>query len=302
MFGNQARTSTRRAARAAKSKTFKEMVMAPAGDTSFNLGRGLVAGASLVGIGSLCFYGLGLSNQVGAIDRAVLWPEIVRHRIRDTYLYFGGSVAATALAAVAISRSPAMLNIMMRNSWMAIGASFAAMIGSGMLVRSLPYKEGFGTKQMAWMLHSGVVGAVIAPLCFLGGPILVRAAWYTVGVVGGLSTLAMCAPSEKFLNMGGPLAAGLGVVFVSSIGGMFFPPTSALGAGLYSISIYGGLVLFSMFLLYDTQKIIRNAEHHPVYAARPYDPINNSIGIYMDTINIFIRIATILSGGSSRRR
>lgn len=68
----------------------------------------------------------------------------------------------------------------------AIGASFAAMIGSGMLVRSLPYTEGFGAKQMAWMLHSGVVGAVVAPLCLMGGPILVRAAWYTVGVVGGM--------------------------------------------------------------------------------------------------------------------
>ena len=36
--------------------------------------------------------------------------------------------------------------------------------------------------------------------------------------VAGLSTLAVCAPSEKFLNMGGPLAMGLGVVFVSSVG------------------------------------------------------------------------------------
>lgn len=302
MFSSQARSSTRRAARVTKTRSFKYIVMTPSGDTAFNLGRGLLAGASIVGIGSLCFYGLGLSNQVGTIDRSVLWPEIVRQRVRDTYLYFGGSVALTALSAVAISRNPAMLNLVMRNSWLAIGASFAAMIGSGMLVRSLPYTEGFGAKQMAWMLHSGVVGAVVAPLCFLGGPILVRAAWYTVGVVGGLSTLAMCAPSEKFLNMGGPLAAGLGVVFVSSIGGMFFSPTSALGAGLYSISIYGGLVLFSMFLLYDTQKIIKNSENYPVYASRPYDPINNSIGIYMDTVNIFIRIATILSGGSSRRR
>jgi len=39
-----------------------------------------------------------------------------------------------------------------------------------------------------------------------------------VVVLLGLSTLAMCAPSDKFLYMGGPLAMGLGVVFVSSIG------------------------------------------------------------------------------------
>lgn len=62
------------------------------------------------------------------------------------------------------------------------------------------------------------MGAVIAPLTLLGGPLILRAALYTAGVVGGLSTVAMCAPSEKFLNMGGPLAVGFGVVFVASLG------------------------------------------------------------------------------------
>ena len=50
------------------------------------------------------------------------------------------------------------------------------MIGTSMLVHSIPYKEGLGAKQAAWALHSAVVGAVIAPLCFLGGPLLMRAA------------------------------------------------------------------------------------------------------------------------------
>lgn len=56
--------------------------------------------------------------------------------------------------------------------------------------------------------------------------------------------------------------------------GAFLPPTTALGAGLYSISVYGGLVLFGLFLLYDTQKIMKRAETHPLYAAQPYDPVN----------------------------
>ena len=32
-------------------------------------------------------------------------------------MYFGGSVAITAISAVAVSRSPAMLNMVMKNSW-----------------------------------------------------------------------------------------------------------------------------------------------------------------------------------------
>lgn len=54
---------------------------------------------------------------------------------------------------------------------------------------------------------------------------------YTAGVVGGLSTVAVCAPSGEFLNMRAPLAMGLGAVFAASLASMFLPPTTALGAG-----------------------------------------------------------------------
>ena len=123
-------------------------------------------------------------------------------------------------------------------------------------------------------------------------------------MVGGLSTVALCAPSEKFLYMGGPLAMGFGVVFASSIATMFLTPTTALGAGLYSVALYGGLILFGGFILYDTQKIIHKAERHPTYGfgIQKYDPINSSMGIYTDTLNIFIRIAQILAMQGGRRK
>ena len=52
----------------------------------------------------------------------------------------------------------------------------------------------------------------------LGGPLVVRAAACTAGVVASLSLTAACAPSDKFLSWGGPLALGLGGIFVASIG------------------------------------------------------------------------------------
>jgi len=302
VMSNESRQTIGRTSHAARRKTLKEMAMSPSTSTPFNVGQGFLAGASAIGLGGLVFYGLGFSNEVGAAEKAMIWPDYVKQRIRDTYMYFGASLGVTAGTAVAIFRSPAMMNIVMRQGWIAMGVSIAAMIGSGMLVRSIPYQEGFGSKQMAWLLHSAVVGAVIAPICLLGGPILTRAAWYTAGVVGGLTTVAVTAPSEKFLYMGGPLAMGFGVVFMASIGSAFLPPTTALGAGLYSISLYGGLVLFSGFMLYNTQKIIHRAENHSQYSMQKYDPVNNSIGIYLDTINIFIRIAQILAMGGGRRK
>jgi len=282
---------------AARRKTVRESAMSPSSGTAISAGQGALAGAGVLGLGALAYYGLGFGGQMGAVEKQMVWPQYVRDRIKDTYMYFGGSIIATAGTAAAIFRSPAAMNIVMRQGWMALGVSIAAMIGSGMLVRSMPYQTAPSGKQAAWLLHCAVIGAVIAPLCLLGGPILLRGAWYTAGMVGGLSTVAACAPSDQFLNWAGPLAMGLGVVVCASLGSMFLPPTTALGSGLYSISLYGGLILFGAFLLYDTQKIIYKAERHPHgYGAAPFDPVNASVGIYMDTINIFIRIVTILSG------
>ena len=98
------------------------------------------------------------------------------------YRYFGGSLAATAGTAVAAFRSPTMMNLVSRGGLMAMGVSIAAMIGSSMVARSIPYTPGVGAKQLAWLAHCAVIGCVIAPICLLGGPILTRAAWYTAGI------------------------------------------------------------------------------------------------------------------------
>lgn len=294
--------------RRAKSvhEEMKEAAFKPAMETAAkidNMGRWIIAGGAAVGIGALCYYGLGISSEIGAIEKSIVWPQYVKDRIRSTYLYFAGSIGLTAMSAVTVSRSSVLMNLMMKNSFLAIGATFAAMIGAGMLVRTISYELSPGSKHLAWMLHAGVMGAVVTPLTLLGGPLLIRAAWYTAGIVGGLSTVAMCAPSEKFLNMGAPLGVGLGLVLASSIGSMFLPPTSAFGAGLYSVAFYGGLLLFSIFLLYDTQKVIKRAETYPVYGIQKYDPIDACLGIYTDTLNIFIRVAIMLANsGSSRKK
>lgn len=285
-----------------RGPTLKEKLMGPPTENAYSMGKGAVAGAAGVGLGALCFYGLGLSKDASIHNNAILWPQFVRDRLHTTYGYFGASCVLTALSTVAVFRSPRLLSLTTRNGWLSTLATFALVIGTGAMTQSIQYTEGIGAKQLAWAFHCAILGGVIAPLCFLGGPLLTRAALYTGGVVGGLSTIAVCAPSDKFLYMGGPLAIGLGLVMAASLAGMWLPPTTALGAGLASLSLYGGLVLFSGFLLYDTQRIVRKAEVHPQYAMTPFDPINASLSIYMDVLNIFIRIAMILSGGNNRRK
>jgi hypothetical protein len=153
---------------AARRRTLKETAMAPSQGTAISLGQGALAGGAVVGLGALAFYGLGMSSDMGAVDKAVAWPQYVKDRVKDTYMYFGASLGATAASAVAIFRTPALINMVSRGGLMAMGVSIAAMIGSSMVARSIPYQQGLGAKQAAWLVHCAVVGAVIAPICLLG--------------------------------------------------------------------------------------------------------------------------------------
>ena len=50
-------------------RSLKERLMGPTTGTPFTVGQISVAAASGVGIGALCFYGLGLGKEAGAFDR-----------------------------------------------------------------------------------------------------------------------------------------------------------------------------------------------------------------------------------------
>ena len=48
-----------------------------------------------------------------------------------------------------------------------LGVSIAAMIGTGMIARSIPYEEGFGKKQLAWMAHCAGLATNSILICLL---------------------------------------------------------------------------------------------------------------------------------------
>lgn len=269
--------------------------------TMHSYGMLSVAMASAAGIGALCYYGAGMSNVEGALERSILWPQYVRDRIHSTYGHLGVGFGISAAAAYATFNSAPLMRLVSSGSLLFAFGSIAALIASSTVVHNIPYEPGFGPKQLAWVAHCSLLGIMLAPMSMFGGPAIIRAGMYTAGVVGGLSAIAVCAPSERFLVNAAPISIGLGAVIASSIGSMLLPPTSKIGLGLYGISLYGGLILFSGLLLYDTQKTIKRAELHPTYSMAPYDPINNSLNIYMDILNIFIRMLQIFGGGQRKR-
>ena len=77
------------------------MASAPTTGAPFAVGQGMVAGASALGLGALAFYGLGFGNEAGAVEKSMLWPQHVKQRIRDTYMYFGASIGVAGTTAAA---------------------------------------------------------------------------------------------------------------------------------------------------------------------------------------------------------
>ena len=74
------------------------------------------------------------------------------------------------------------------------------------------------------------------------------------------------------------------------IGAMFIPKTTTLGLNLYRFTIYGGFILFGLFTFYDTHRIILKAERDN----DQFDPLNESLSSYLNTLNILMRIAILI--------
>ena len=122
-------------------------------------------------------------------------------------------------------------------------------------------------------------------------PIIYDALFATGITMGGLGLVAANAPSEQFLKWGGALGMCLAGMIGLGLVNMFWPSKN-----VFNIWLYGGLVLFSLFVLYDTQKIIYNAKIKPYY-----DPINESLSIYLDAIMIFQRFLFIFMNNKNKK-
>jgi len=143
---------------------------------------------------------------------------------------------------------------------------------------------------------------LLSPLMFLQPALLARAGLYTAGMMGSIAFVGATAKQEKYLYLGGPLLAGVAIVALSGFAPLVVPATAARTLmWTENIWLYGGLAVFGGFTLYDVQKIL----HHARLAERGLikkDPVNESISLELDFINIFIRMVQILGMSQSRRK
>jgi modulator of FtsH protease len=172
---------------------------------------------------------------------------------------------------------------------------FIAMIVLVMATQALAARPGIG---MVLFLAFGVVtGIAVAPLILglqAGGYqyIVYEAVAATVATTGGI-TLYARTTSRDFSRIGGWLFAALIGVVVAMVIGLFVQSTA------FQIFISAAAcVLFSLFLLYDIQRVTHTAN-------APGSAIRMALKIYLDVFNLFLNLLMILmmtqGGGNSRR-
>eukprot|EP00056_Hartaetosiga_gracilis_P019894 m.16524 g.16524 ORF g.16524 m.16524 type:complete len:315 (+) comp8013_c0_seq1:100-1044(+) len=256
---------------------------------------GVLSAAGVVAIGLMGGNVVKGMAQANTLHDNTVWPQYVRERVSNTFGAFAYSVVATAAATTVLYRSGAA-NFFARSPILSIIVGFGAMVLTSSITRAVD-NDNIVLKYGALTAFNVAVGFAISPIAALGGSVVRRAALITGGIVGSLAFVAANAPSDTFLMWGGPLAMGLGGVCIANIAAIFVPSVAAASV-LQIISVYGGLAVFSGLCLYDTAVIIEKAKAAP---KGKFDAVGESIHIFMDAINIFIRIATILSGGGKKK-
>ena len=125
-----------------------------------------------------------------------------------------------------------------------------------------------------------LTGITLVPLL---GLVLARQGVGAIAQAFGMSTIVFGVMSifalktkADLANMGKMLLISLIVVVICSLVNLF------LGSPMFQVLIAGAaVVLFSLFVAYDTQNIVRG-----LYA----DPVQAAVSLYLDFLNIFVSL------------
>lgn len=147
-----------------------------------------------------------------------------------------------------------------------------------------------GINVVVFALFSFISGVALVPLLALAmvkdAKIIAEALAMTMIIFGIMSVYAL-KTKRDLGNMGVALFWSVIVIFVFSLLNAFLIKSSMMQFGIASVVV----IIFSLYIAYDTQNIVRGRYDNPLMAA---------IGLYLDILNIFTALLQILGLSSSR--
>ncbi|RFN55522.1 bax inhibitor family protein [Fusarium flagelliforme] len=295
-FSSRITPATRNAFQRSGRRSYNQQ--APAVTTPQSASRRLLVGGAIFG-GTLVAINA-VFNRETREDGGM--PVYEREYLNNTFLHTGLGIGIIGLTARQMVQTGFVYRIMVTNPWVVgiggLALSFATMIGT----RSIS-PDNYLPKYALWTAFNATQAAFVAPLLAFCPPALLgRAGLYTIAMMGGLAVVGATAKQEKYLYIGGPLLAGAAIVAASGLAPLVIPATAVRTlAFTESLWLYGGLAVFGGFTLYDVQKVLHHARLAQAGVIRR-DPVNESISLELDFLNIFIRMVQILMMQQNRRK
>lgn len=217
----------------------------------------------------------GLNADVSAEMAARAEGALVKF-VKTTYIFFGASLFFAFIGSLI---GFANLQFVFENRLLIFALEFVALLGL-VFSRSTP-----GLNIAMLFIFTTLTGVSATPLvaivAFKAGPGAVVMAFATTTIIFGVMSIFGIKTKKDLANMGKMLFISLIVVIVCSLVNYFFFLSS-----MFQILISGATaILFSIYVAYDTQNIIRGLYPSPVIAA---------IELYLDFYNIFISLLSLI--------
>lgn len=220
---------------------------------------------------------MGLYDRAGtyAQEREFVNDTALVNFVKTTYKFFAGSLLfATLGALVGLMNFAAVVEYRWAFFIAEIAAFFGLMFSKG--------KPGLNVGLL--FVFTTLSGVTLVPLL---GFVIARsglgAIWQALGmstIIFGLMSVYALKTKHDLANMGKMLFIALIVVVVCSIVNIF------MGSPMFQVLIAGACaILFSLYVAYDTQNIVRGLYDSPVDAA---------VSLYLDFLNIFISILQLM--------
>jgi len=206
--------------------------------------------------------------------------------VRRTYGLVFVSVIVTALGVAFARTQPALMEAVIEHPIITMIAMFAP------LWMAMRARHSYPRNLILVLLFTFIEGLFIAPFLTLAerqSPGIVgQAGVLTLSTFGVLSLYALISKRD-FSAWGSFFFVGLWVLIATSLLNIFFP--TALG----TLWIAAGTVLvFSGLLVFDTWRIVRSGQYGPD------DYVPAAVNIYLDLLNLFLAIVSLLGGGRRR--
>ncbi|MFP6027022.1 Bax inhibitor-1/YccA family protein [Helicobacter pylori] len=220
------------------------------------------------------------SHNAYAEDSVLRESELVGF-VKTTYKFFAGSLLLATIGALL-----GLMNFqaVVQYKWVFFIAEIAALFGL-MFSKSKP-----GLNLFMLFAFTSLSGVTLVPLL---GMVIAKAGlgaiWQALGmttIVFGLMSVYALKTKNDLANMGKMLFIALIVVVVCSLINLF------LGSPMFQVVIAGAsAILFSLYIAYDTQNIVKGMYDSPIDAA---------VDLYLDFLNVFISILQIIGIFSDR--